>query len=382
MNSRPRKNNLGVPNLYLVINKKTGQIKYRYKNILSGKFKMLKTRSREEAIIKAQQLNAIIAQKLLDREAAAILEADNSQGITVAAWIDQFVEIQKHRAESGEIKTSTYDNARWKLNPVKEKCGRLKLGQFNTLRINEYLHEKYVVRDKKRMAQAVRSRLIEVFKEAVAAGHFPADKPNPAEVAKTVRVKVKRSRLTLDVFNKAMEWAQKNQPEWQWRSYQLALLTAQRLTDVGGFKFADIRKDNGIEYLGIVQGKGGNRLMIPMDLHLEAINWTLRDIVSACRNRVVSPYLLHHTKHVGRAKPGQQVRSKSLSNGFAEAIRAVKKDWGEYNPPSFHELRSLSERLFEEQGINTQHLLGHKHKTTTDTYHDARGHDWIKVKIS
>ncbi|MEH6812206.1 MAG: phage integrase Arm DNA-binding domain-containing protein [Motiliproteus sp.] len=286
MASRPRKHHIGVPNLYMLVNPKTGAVKYRYKNVLTGKFKVLQTRNREEATIKAQQLNAIIAQQILDREAHAILESDNSHGITVSAWIDEYLKIQHSRVEAGEIKQSTCDNARWKLNPVKEKCGRLKLGQFNTLRINDYVKETYLVRGKNRMAQAVRSRLIELFREAIAAGHFPADKPNPAEVSKAIKAKVKRSRLTLEVFNKAIEWAQANQPEWQWRSYQLALLTAQRLTDVRNYRFVDVRKDGDIEYLGIVQGKGGNRLLIPMNLHLKAVGWTLGDIVKACRNNV------------------------------------------------------------------------------------------------
>ncbi len=49
--------------------------------------------------------------------------------------------------------------------------------------------------------------------------------------------------------------------------------------------------------------------------------------------------------------------------------------------PSFHEQRSLSERLYEEQGINTQQLLGHSSDRMTAQYHSARGPDWVKVKV-
>ncbi|HCJ5889806.1 TPA: integrase, partial [Klebsiella pneumoniae] len=43
------------------------------------------------------------------------------------------------------------------------------------------------------------------------------------------------------------------------------------------------------------------------------------------------------------------------------------------------EQRSLSERLYREQGIDTQKLLGHKTMKMTDRYNDDRGKEWIIV---
>ncbi|HDQ3695344.1 TPA: integrase, partial [Escherichia coli] len=48
---------------------------------------------------------------------------------------------------------------------------------------------------------------------------------------------------------------------------------------------------------------------------------------------------------------------------------------------TFHEQRSLSERLYKEQGLDTQKLLGHKTQQQTDRYHDDRGKGWIKVAL-
>ncbi|EPE5478197.1 integrase, partial [Escherichia coli] len=48
-------------------------------------------------------------------------------------------------------------------------------------------------------------------------------------------------------------------------------------------------------------------------------------------------------------------------------------------PPSFHEQRSLSERLFREQGVDTKILLGHSNQKMTDIYNDARGKEWKKT---
>ena len=42
-------------------------------------------------------------------------------------------------------------------------------------------------------------------------------------------------------------------------------------------------------------------------------------------------------------------------------------------PASLHEIRSLAERLYREQGINTMQLLGHTSQTMTDLYNRDRG---------
>jgi integrase len=49
--------------------------------------------------------------------------------------------------------------------------------------------------------------------------------------------------------------------------------------------------------------------------------------------------------------------------------------------PTFREQHSLSERLYEEQAINTQLLLGHSSDRMTAQYHNDRGLDWVKVKV-
>lgn len=41
--------------------------------------------------------------------------------------------------------------------------------------------------------------------------------------------------------------------------------------------------------------------------------------------------------------------------------------------PSLHECRSLAERLYRAQGIDTQTLLGHSRPQQTDDYNDDRG---------
>ncbi|RJF57272.1 hypothetical protein D4100_00235 [Serratia inhibens] len=81
-------------------------------------------------------------------------------------------------------------------------------------------------------------------------------------------------------------------------------------------------------------------------------------------------------------KPGQSVDTSSLSRSFLETRQAAG-----VNPPkngtapSFHEQRSLAERLYSAQEIDTQTLLGHKTQEMTDRYHDDIGADWTTLVV-
>ena len=104
---------------------------------------------------------------------------------------------------------------------------------------------------------------------------------------------------------------------------------------------------------------------------------TLAEAIAVCRDRVLSPYMIHHYKTNGGVKAGSQVSENKLSKYFMISRDAagihVEAD---RTPPSFHEQRSLAERLYRAQGIDTQMLLGHKSTSMTDMYHDDRGKGW------
>ncbi len=74
---------------------------------------------------------------------------------------------------------------------------------------------------------------------------------------------------------------------------------------------------------------------------------------------------------------GDQASAKTLTT-FKKA-RDKSGLTGRGTAPTFHEQRSLSERLYREQGIDTQKLLGHKPMKMTDRYNDDRGKGWIVV---
>jgi integrase len=78
---------------------------------------------------------------------------------------------------------------------------------------------------------------------------------------------------------------------------------------------------------------------------------------------------------------GSRIWIDTLSRRFGEAVASLRIDWGDREPPTFHEIRSLSERLHSTQGgVNTQELLGHNEPETTAMYHDSRGSEWVRIK--
>lgn len=236
--------------------------------------------------------------------------------------------------------------------------------------------DEYIADGQPRMAQVIRSVLIDVFKEAQHAGEVPPGY-NPALATKQPRRRITRQRLNLEEWQKIFVIADSNH-KYMGNAMLLALLTAQRLGDISEMKFTDIWDD----HLHVIQEKTGSKLAIPLSLRLDCIGWSLRDVVARCRDYAVSPYLVHFFRATSQSARGAQVRSNTLTTNFSKARDKAEIPLEEGKTPStFHEQRSLAERLYEAQGVNTKELLGHKSQRQTDSYHDDRGKDWITVAI-
>ncbi|MBW6090782.1 hypothetical protein KZ770_19695 [Escherichia coli] len=91
----------------------------------------------------------------------------------------------------------------------------------------------------------------------------------------------------------------------------LALVTGQRLGDISRMKFSDIWDD----HLHVIQGKKtGSKIAIPLSLRLNAINWSLRDVVARCRDYAVSPYLVHFFRATSQAERGGASKVEHYNN--------------------------------------------------------------------
>ncbi|EED0923392.1 tyrosine-type recombinase/integrase [Escherichia coli] len=375
MAARPRKNNVSVPNLYPLYSRKVNKVYWRYKHPVTGKFHALGT-NETEAIAIATEANTRLAEQRT-RQILAIsdrIATSKGKAITTSTWLDRYQAIQDDRLKSGDIRLNTYKQKAKPVSLLRERVGMKLISAVDVRDIAQLLDE-YIAAGQPRMAQVVRSVLIDVFKEAQHYGEVPPGY-NPALATKQPRRKITRQRLSLEEWKKIFDIADASH-RYMGNAMLLALVTGQRLGDISKMKFSDIWDD----HLHVEQEKTGSKIAIPLSLRLNTINWSLRDIIARCRDYAVSPYLVHFFRSTSQAERGAQVKSNTLTMNFSKARDLAGIDWGDGTPATFHEQRSLSERLYREQGIDTQKLLGHKSPNQTARYHDDRGKDWVTLAI-
>lgn len=373
MAARPRKNNVSVPNLYPLYSRKVNKVYWRYKHPVTRKFHSLGT-NEAEAIAIATEANTRLAEQRT-RQILAIsdrIATSKGKAITTSTWLDRYQAIQEDRLKSGDIKLNTYKQKAKPVSLLRERAG-LKLISAVDVRDIAQLLDEYIAAGQPRMAQVVRSVLIDVFKEAQHYGEVPL--AITALATKQPRRKITRQRLSLEEWQKIFDIADASH-RYMGNAMLLALVTGQRLGDISRMKFSDIWDD----HLHVIQEKP-SKIAIPLSLRLNAIKWSLRDVVARCRDYAVSPYLVHFFRTTSQAERGAQVKANTLTMNFSKARDLAGINWGEGSPATFHEQRSLSERLYKEQGLNTQKLLGHKTQQQTDRYHDDRGKGWSKVAL-
>lgn len=412
-------NQHGVINLYIRHNEryKTGySCQYKDPRFGLAKFKGIKQyrglgSNIKTAIAKAVQLNALILPQIADQQVLDIVNPANlNVGIKLTDWLSQYTAIQLDKINKGMLKPSTWRTRKSIINTLDKNHGRLELNKITTKRIKELL-DTYVSQGKARMAQSIRSLYIDVFVEAAQAGEINGNN-NPASIVKNPTAKVTKSRLSLEQFNKITEH-QNYLPHKC--SYLLALVTAQRRTDLAllrRFKgddwddkyiayrnnpnhFIDPKNDYGSfaglvehapysfiekEHLHVFQLKTGKLLKIPMGLNLDKLGISIKDVVEMSLIEKDSPFVLQHKTARAKNKVGDPLHPDTISRSFKRARDDAKVEWNG-TAATFHEIRSLAERLYREQGIDTRLLCGHSQQKMTDRYNDLRGSDWSEVKV-
>lgn len=225
---------------------------------------------------------------------------------------------------------------------------------------------------KHRTAQAFRSLLVDCFDRMIAQG-WRTD--NPARVTDKVRVKVRRSRLPLTAFTRLYETTS---IRWLRNAMALALVAGKDRDSVRNAQFSDFR-DGG---WWNERSKTEARVFLPLELRLGCFGMSLEDVLRQCRTTgVVSRYLVHQTERAKGATLGKPLHPDMITRVFSAELAKLKLDWGDKEPPTFHEIRSLAARLYQAQGdINPQELLSHKDPRSTATYTDGRG-EWVTLRV-
>lgn len=355
--SRLAKNRGFPPNLY-----QNSAGYFYYLNPHSRETKGL-GKDKARAFSEARAANAVLATM---HKSSLATWVSGKEDYSLAAWVPLYKELWISQASPAP---DTLRNATGYLNRIaKADFAWMQLRDITTAHIAKFLDG---VKEESGAATRtnMRARISDVFRMAETQG-LRDNNTNPVPATYKLSEKAKRERLTLEQFKLIHAKA----PLWLQRAMYLALLTAQRRGDIARMKFSDV-KDG---HLFIVQEKSQGEVKLQQDLQigLNAVGMTIGDAIQNCRDRIVSRFMVHHTEHQGSAKPGNPISDNGLSNAFQAAREAagITAEDGR-TPPSFHEIRSLAERLYREQyGAEfAQDMLGHKNAKMTAEYNDLRG---------
>jgi integrase len=200
---------------------------------------------------------------------------------------------------------------------------------------------------------------------------------NPAAEVRPLRVHIMRKRLSIEQWKMmCTESSTGRWPPWVPHMMMLALVTGQRRADLQKMKFDDVWDG----HLHVEQQKTGERIALPLALRLSAIGISLGEAIDACRD-YTRPGETLLRKHSGQPLVANTLTARFES--LRESVCGPAKNWR--TEPSLQECRSLSERLYRAQGIDTRTLLGHRKQAMTDMYNDDRGltrGQWRTLKLS
>lgn len=258
---------------------------------------------------------------------------------------------------------------------IRAKLGTLTCGALTVKDCAEMLDE-IIAAGKDRWAQSIRSRLIAMCKRGMQKGWMSS---NPAETTEATIVVVKRERLSLEWFNAILEKAPQV-AAWLPDAMLLAIVSGLDRSTIVGVSKTHVIGEN----LVIGRGKTAVTIAIPLDLRLDVLNLSLRDLVTK-QPKVVTRLLVHHQVPYGNAPVGSRVHPDNISHAFTEARQLAGIPDVLPNgktAPTFHEIRSLCKRLYNKQGnVDTKDLLGHLTERMADLYEDPRGSEPIQVTI-
>lgn len=364
MNRRRSKGKAGFPrNLY----ESKGYFSWR--NPMTNDYFGLGT-DRAKAFGEAITLNLHLAKQLGQ---VSIVDRVFGGNQTVAAWEDKYREMVAERGLTKGTQTSYLSFSR----RVVKMLGDRPMRSVTSLNVSDGLES--IVKDEGMLgtALAVRRYMHASFEAAVSKGWIDAN-PVRKDILPGDR-STKRARLSLEVFMRVYESAP---TEWLRNAMALALVSAQRREDVARAQFKDFREGGWWLTQASEKTDHPHRIFIPNEMRPSGFPRSLGDVVAqAKRSGVLSSYLVHQTKTQGKSSIGRAIRLSTVSRAFTEAVEALGIDWSPKTPPTFHEIRSLSLRLYGDQGVNVQLLAGHSDPDTTAIYLNSRGHDWVRVTV-
>lgn len=353
---RKKANKTLPPNLYEGVNEH-----FKYRRPDTGKWHSF-GKDRTKAVAAAKQLNSML---MPGRD---IVEKIMNNSTIFNAFLDQYeFKIMPER----DLAEETIKYYKGKLVHIRKHLGEKPTDEISVKEVAEFL-DKFPPKT----SNKYRACLSLIFKYAVANGLC---RDNPAEKTISRRTQKNRRRLTLEGYKAIYEKA----PRWLKNAMDIGLQTLQRREDIINFKFSNIKKG----FLYVIQSKTKKH---GQSAYLRIkIESPLKEILDRCRDGMCSPYLIHRKpdrftdkmRNAISKKHYTQVTPDYLTKSFTE-IRdtlGMYKNIPRDERPTFHEIRSLGIKLYEEQGIDAQFLAGHKNRAMTDRYKEGHETKWTEV---
>lgn len=344
---RPRnKANKGLPpNLYLDARRGT----YRYRRPTDGKWFPFGP-DRVKAVDAAKQLNIEFL-----RGADLVLTV---QGINTHLFTDFLDLYERDVLPPRELANGTLDLYAVHFRKLRKEFAGKGVDEITIRMVAEFLDGQTP-----RVANQCRALLTDVFNHAAAKGLCP---DNPAASTISRIEKKQRKRHTIEGIKAIRE----KSPAWLRNAIDLALITAQRRTDILDMRFDGVRDG----YLYVIQkktSKASDAAWIRFQITDE-----LQAVISRCRDNTASPYLVHRQPDRLKQKQAQtkdhwtKVEERYLTRAFKEVRDEVKcyAGWKEEEMPGFHEVRALSLHLYKKAGKDGQKIAGHATEGMTKNY--------------
>lgn len=346
MAARPRKiKNRGLPpNLY----ENNGGVSFKYRRPDTGTWHGMGN-DRQRAIQAAKQLNSRLM------AGSDLVAGVLGETMTMHQFLVTYV---TNILPGRDLAKATLELYTIRIRQIDTAMGAKPLDQITIKMIADFLDPMTP-----RAANQARAILVDVFKHAAAKGLVP---DNPAENTIARMEKKTRRRHTIE----GLKAIRAKSPRWLQNAIDLALITAQRRSDILGMKFDDVRDG----FLYVVQqktSKASDAAWIRFQVTPQ-----LQAVLTRCRDEVLSPYLIHRKPERLKQKQAQTkdhwtaIEERFLTRAFKDARDAAGcyKGWGEEEMPGFHEVRALSLHLYQRAGREAQQIAGHASADMTKNY--------------
>lgn len=298
----------------------------------------------------------------------SILRRWKQRRVTIA----EFAQLYDQHLLSLHLSPKTLTNRRNCLRHLVERIGTMPLREVRPSHVTRAITTIHSA-GLKTTARRVLWEAESLFQAAIVEGLIDT---NPATPVKTPPAPVARARLMLEEWREIYAWSEQHARPWASYALLLALVTGQRRSDLVAMRHSHVIGG----HLRVEQAKTGARIELPLALRLDAVEMTLAEVIELANDyRRPGDLLL-------RKRDDQPFNPASLSCAFHDARDAIfdPARWAPKLPPTLHEIRSLSERLYRAQGIDTRTLLGHRRQSMTDAYNDDRGRsagEWKRLTL-